>query len=116
MKQEEKKKFIELESVIRSKNPTLLKLLPRFVLNKIKKIIHQNEMNAFIDAHGHKYDFEFAEAIINEFGVKVKVEGLENVPEKGGIVMASNHPLGGLDAMVLLRAIAPKRKDEIGRA
>jgi 1-acyl-sn-glycerol-3-phosphate acyltransferase len=30
---------------------------------------------------------------------------MENVPEKGGIVIASNHPLGGLDALSMMHLI-----------
>ena len=34
-----------------------------------------------------------------------------NVPENGGIVIASNHPLGGLDALSMMYMISKKRKD-----
>ena len=111
MEKKSDKKFIDLENIIRSKNPKLLKMLPRFVLNKIKKIIHENDVNDFIKNHGHNYDFDFANAIIREFRVNVIVKGIEHVPEKGGVIMASNHPLGGFDAMVLLHAISNKRMD-----
>ncbi|MEW6469798.1 MAG: 1-acyl-sn-glycerol-3-phosphate acyltransferase [Bacteroidota bacterium] len=106
-----RKKFIDLEQIIRSKNPRLLKLMPAFLLNYIRRVIHEKDVNAFIDRHGHKYDFDFVHAIIEEFGAKVEHRGLENIPEKGGFILASNHPLGGLDAMALLHAISARRTD-----
>lgn len=109
--EEPKKKFIDLEEIIRSKNPRLLKWLPGFVLRYIKRVIHEREINAFIEVHGHKYDFEFVDAVLNEFGVRTAVQGEANIPSSGGFIMACNHPLGGIDAMVLLQAVSEKRKD-----
>lgn len=104
--------FIDIEKVIAGKNPRLLKILPGFVIRYIKRIVHQQEINDFIRRHGHKHSLEFVDAIITEFGVKVTVEGLENIPESGGAVIASNHPLGGLDAMALMHVIGKVRTDQ----
>ena len=107
----EKKKFIDLENLIRNKNPRLLKMLPRFVLNYIRRVIHEEDINKFILEHGHKYSFEFCDAILSSFGVHTKAIGLEHVPEKGGYIFAANHPLGGMDAIALIDALGKKRKD-----
>ena len=72
------RKFIDLENVIRGKNPGLLKFLPGFVLNFIRKIIHENEINAFIQKNGHKYDFDFLASVLEEFKLKINVIGKEN--------------------------------------
>ncbi len=105
------KKFIDVEEVIRSKNPALVKWLPGFALRYIKRIIHEDHINAFLAINGEKKSFDFVDAIINEFGVKVTVEGLENLPAEGGCIVASNHPIGGLDGIALIQATAKKRKD-----
>lgn len=105
------KKFIDVEEVIRSKNPALLKWLPGFALRYIKRIIHEDHINAFLAENGEKKSFDFVDAIINEFGVNVTVEGLENLPTEGGCIVASNHPIGGLDGIALIQATAKKRKD-----
>ena len=36
---------------------------------------------------------------------KVEVKGVENLPENGRIVLAMNHPLGGLDAIALVAGL-----------
>jgi len=57
------------------------------------------------------YDYEFCQKIIKRFNIKVKVNGVENIPKIGGFIFASNHPLGGIDAMALVTVIEPYRKD-----
>jgi putative hemolysin len=105
------KKFIDIDEVFHSKNPGLYKVLPRFIISYLKKIVHQDEINRFIELNGHKTEFDFVDAIINEFEVNVTFEGLENVPSTAGFIMAANHPLGGLDAMALVQVVGTKRKD-----
>lgn len=104
-------KFIEIEKVIAEKNPRLLKTLPRFVISYIKRVIHQDQINEFIAQHGHRYNFDFIEKILEEFGVKIETNGMEHVPSAGGIVIASNHPLGGLDALAMMHELGGVRKD-----
>ena len=102
---------LDVEKILRDKNPGLYRILPGFFIKYLKKIIHQNELNDFLNRHGDKKDFEFLAAIIGEFKPKVSVEGLEHIPVKGGAVIAANHPLGGLDAIALMHMIGTKRSD-----
>ncbi|MES2836420.1 MAG: 1-acyl-sn-glycerol-3-phosphate acyltransferase [Bacteroidota bacterium] len=105
-------KKIDLEAVIKSKNPTLLKWLPRFVLSYLKKTIHQDDINAGLEKYKNHYDFAFVNAILDEhIGVNIIIEGIENIPLQGGVVVASNHPLGGIDGLALIKAVGTKRKD-----
>ncbi len=104
-------KRIDLENILRSKNPRLLKFLPGFVLRYIKRVIHQDQVNSFLAAHGDKYDFAFVDEVLKEFQVKVNSSGDQYIPASGGFIMASNHPMGGLDAMALLQVVGKKRKD-----
>lgn len=104
-------KFIDIERVIKSKNPALLKWLPKFIINYLKKTIHQDEINQVLYENRDKYGFDFARDLIERFNIKLNVKGLENIPKDGGYVFASNHPLGGMDAMGILTVIEPIRKD-----
>lgn len=106
------KKLIDLEEVIKSKNPTLLKWMPGLIIKYLKRIIHQEHINDFIRRHGDKKSFDFVDEIIKEFGVEVTFEGLEHIPQSGGCIIASNHPIGGLDGIALLQVLAKVRKDQ----
>jgi putative hemolysin len=104
-------KLINLERIIGRKNPRLLKMLPGFVLRYIKRTVHQEEMNDFLRKNGHRQDFEFAASILDYLGINIKAIGLENVPAEGGCILASNHPLGGIDGIALIDTVGKKRKD-----
>ncbi|TND09219.1 MAG: hemolysin [Bacteroidetes bacterium] len=104
-------KFIDVEKIIGSKNPKLLKWLPGFVLRWIKRVLHEKEVNAFMNLHGHLRDYDFIHKVIGEFRVTVNIRGLENIPREGGFILASNHPLGGFDGLALMQAVEPARKD-----
>lgn len=105
------KKFIDIEKVINDKNPKLLRVMPGFLLRYVKRILHQDEINDFINRNGHHQSFDFVDDIIREFGATVNTYGLDNLPAEGGCIVASNHPLGGLDGIALVQSIGKKRKD-----
>ena len=108
---QKKESFLDLDNVIGNKNPALLKIMPRFVLNYLKKVIHQEDLNEIVRKHGHLYGIDFLDACLKGFGVNIIYRGLENVSAEGRWIVASNHPLGGLDGMALMWVIGKIRKD-----
>ncbi len=104
-------KFIDLEKVIAEKNPAVLKWMPSFVLNYLKYIIHQDEINDFLELHKDKRDMEFCQAVVDYMNITIEVVGLEKIPADERIVLVMNHPLGGMDAMILITALNGRRND-----
>lgn len=104
-------KFVDIEKIIASKNPRLLKWMPGFLLRYVKRILHENDVNAFMKAHGDLRDLHFIRKVLEEFNTTLVVKGLEHIPEHGGFILAANHPLGGFDGMALMQAVGQKRKD-----
>jgi putative hemolysin len=102
---------IDVENVFRTKNPGLFKWIPGFVFGYLKRVIHENEINEFLYRNRAEQGLEFVDAIIEGFGVNVEVKGEENIPERGRYIVASNHPLGGLDGVALMQVFGRKRKD-----
>lgn len=107
----EEGKFIDIEKVIADKNPSVLKWMPRVVLNYLKNIIHEDEINDFIELHKDKKNEEFCQAVVDYFNLTVEVVGLEKIPIDERIVLVMNHPLGGMDAMILITALNGRRND-----
>lgn len=97
---------IDVRKVFHTKNPRLSNLLPGFVFRYLERIVHQKDINDFLQRHGDKFGLDFARTAIREFNVQVKVTGAENLPETGRFIFASNHPLGGFDGMILLEMIS----------
>ncbi len=105
------KKFIDIEKAIHSKNPKILKWMPGFLLGYIKRVTHEDWLNSVLNRHLDKRGLDFADALIAEFGMDVKLVGEENIPASGGVILASNHPLGGMDGIALMHAVGKIRPD-----
>ena len=93
---------IDVRSVLRSKNPSLEKAIPTFVINYLKRIVHQDDINDILRNHGHLRDAEFIRATLETMQINYRVFGRENIPSSGRYIFASNHPLGGLDGLVFM--------------
>lgn len=104
-------KLINIEKVLQDKSPALNKFMPSFIISYLKRIIHQDEFNTNLVKHENLEGTDFIDASLADIGVKVETIGLENVPEIGRYIVASNHPLGGLDGLALMLAVSNKRKD-----
>lgn len=104
-------KLIDVERILQNKNPALKKWLPQFVINGLKKIIHQDFVNETIYRHKDKMNAEFCEAIIEQMNITVIAKGVENIPKDGGVYLVCNHPLGGMDAMALVHILKDIRPD-----
>jgi putative hemolysin len=98
-------KFIDIDRVFYQKNPKLYKLIPTFFLSFLKRIVHQEGINEFIEANHDKNGMAFSQAIVDKFAGHVIVKGLEDLPKDQRYIFASNHPLGGLDGMVFLSTV-----------
>ena len=105
--------LIDVENVIAAKNPTLLKLIPRFIIRYLKHILHQDQINDYIYRNRDKHGLDFVAVILQEFGVTVKITAPAISPLQGAdvasldprCIIAANHPLGGLDGLALMQAI-----------
>jgi len=102
---------IDVEQVLYAKNPALKKSLPRFIINYLKRIVHQDELNEFLDTSGHLRGAGFIEAGLKSFDIKYNVFGSENIPTGGRYIFVSNHPLGGLDGLVFIKELSKYYSD-----
>lgn len=103
--------LIDVQKVLADKNPSLAKMIPGFIIRYLKRIIHQDEINAFLMRHGHLEGLAFVDEAVNVFRPRITLRGLNNISQDGRFVVASNHPLGGLDGIVLMQAIGRVRHD-----
>ncbi len=104
-------KLIDIKKVIAEKNPKLIKLLPGFLLRYIKRVIHEDELNEAAEHTNKSYGLDYAAAVLKEFGLNIKVSGIENIPKEGGVILAANHPLGAIDGIAFINAAAKRRSD-----
>lgn len=105
------KKYIDIEKIFKEKNPGAYKWTPKFLINYIKRVVHEDDVNRFENENHEKFEFDYLDAALKEVAAQITFSGLENVPRSGACIIASNHPLGGIDGMALLQIVGTVRKD-----
>jgi putative hemolysin len=106
-------KYIDIENILKSKAPSAAKKVPRFLLNYLIRIVHQDELNYILTAF-HDYDgVDFMKELIDYFDITLELHGEENIPAEGRYIFASNHPLGGLDGICLSAIIGERFNGKI---
>ena len=93
--------LIDIDAILASKAGKKARYVPRFLVSYLKKIVHQEELNGFLENEQDKYGVEFIEDFFRFFDNSFEVEGMENLPAEGWCTFVSNHPLGALDGMGL---------------
>ena len=104
MESQNKDLKIDINAVIASKSERIAKCAPKFVINWLKKIIHQDELNQILEYSNGAIDVEFADKVLEWLNVKsnVKFTDRESLDPNKRYIFVSNHPLGGLDGLTLI--------------
>ena len=92
---------IDVERILKQKAGKKYKYIPGFLVSYLKRIVHQDELNVFLQSSKDKVGVEFLEACLDFLDVKVEVKGMENLPEGDRYTFVSNHPLGGQDGIAI---------------
>jgi len=108
--------MINIEKEIRKKFPKLNEkstMIKKSLFKIAQKIVHEDKINSFLEENKHLDGFEFVEAVLDyfKFDFSYSSNDIENIPSSGRVVIISNHPLGALDALCLLKLISKVRKD-----
>ncbi len=108
--------MINVQQTITTKFPAINKLPPLVttpLFGAIKKVIHENDINFFLEQNRHLGAFDFIENVLEyfHFSYKTSQNQIENIPKTGRVVIIANHPLGALDALSLIDMIKNVRTD-----
>ena len=79
----------------------------------ILKISGLSSLNKIYNRHKHLEDVEFFTAILDDLQIEFDIpeEDLKRIPKTGPFITVSNHPLGGIDGILLLKMIIERRAD-----
>ena len=82
--------------------------MPSWQCSLLRTLLFEREMQQFSERYPHLKDLDLVEQILDYFNFNYEmVEGdLENIPSQGSVVLVANHPIGSLDGLTLLRAVA----------
>ncbi|MGE5944982.1 MAG: GNAT family N-acyltransferase, partial [Flavobacteriales bacterium] len=100
----------EIAKVINVDNYGFIGTFMGWILMKVLKI---STLNKFYTRNMHLKDVEFLDSILDEFKIKFEIpeEDLKRLPKDGAYITVSNHPLGGIDGILLLKLMLERRKD-----
>lgn len=101
---------LDIRAIVKSKVPNAH--VPDFIIRYLEHITHVKQMNAFLQAHTTERDYDFINLVITEeLGCSASIEGTQNIPTDGKpVIFVSNHPLGGLDGMIIAQMIHESRE------
>lgn len=102
----------DIRAILRRKAPNAH--VPEFLIRYLERIAHVKQMNTFLRKYPDLRGYDFIRVVISEeLGCSAAIHGTENIPTDGRpVIFVSNHPLGGLDGMIIARMIHEARADK----
>ncbi|MFL2844978.1 MAG: lysophospholipid acyltransferase family protein [Candidatus Puniceispirillaceae bacterium] len=109
-------KSVDVEAVLLNHVPALQRypfLLRRLLIWGLKAFVNEDRINRFLQDNAYLKEFDFIDRVFDELKINylVQHEEIRNIPATGRVLIVSNHPLGGLDGLALLRLIGTLRRD-----
>nr|MBF0682004.1 lysophospholipid acyltransferase family protein [Pseudomonas sp.] len=85
----------------------------RPLLRSLARVARLDAIDAFLAEHAHLRGLAFVEAALERLDCRYLVDQVERqrIPEYGRVVIAANHPMGGIDALALLACVGSVRRD-----
>jgi len=79
----------------------------------LMKITQLSSMNRFYEKHEHLEGIAFLDAILEHYEINFEIpeEDIKRLPKEGAFITISNHPLGGIDGILLLKLLLHHRAD-----
>lgn len=84
-----------------------------FIAKSLMKLAKLDQVNALFDRHKHLSAIDFVDAVLDDLGVKYEIpeKDLKRIPSKGAFITISNHPLGAIDGLLLMKILWTQRED-----
>ena len=105
---------LDIDKILESKMGDKAKKVPRFLVNWLKNIMHQEWLNKHIWETRESEGSAWLVEVLRCFNVTLQVHGEENLPPKDDArryTFVSNHPLGGIDG-IAIGSVIGKRYDD----
>ena len=97
-------KTIDIEKILKDKMGAKAKFVPGLLVKWLKRIAHQDEVNAFLWESRDKVGVDWLEECVKYLDMTLDIQGKENLPDPNDgrlYTFVSNHPLGGEDGVAL---------------
>jgi len=102
------KHTIDVNALLKSKMGNKANKIPKFIVNWLQRIIHQDEVNSILWDNKNLSGIEWVDSILKTLKMNVEVKGIENLPlsnDEKRYTFCSNHPLGGPDGLLIAQLL-----------
>ena len=103
--------LINVRKVFHDKNPKMARWIPGFLFRFFEKLIRQEDLNRILTKAKGLKGVDFARCCFDDIGVTIVSKNIQYVPQTGRLILAANHPLGGLDGMGYISEVHKIRPD-----
>ena len=105
--------LVNAKEVAQAINIDKLGFLGTFIGWSLMEVLSINTLNKIYDRQKHLSDMDFINALMDEFKITYEIpeEDLRRIPKTGAFITVSNHPLGGIDGIILLKILLEHRPD-----
>ena len=105
--------LVTAKEVARAINVDKFGFVGTFIGWSLMKVLKISTANKIYDRNKHLGDLEFLNALLDEFKIKFEIpeEDLKRLAKSGAYITISNHPLGGIDGILLLKLMLEQRPD-----
>ena len=79
----------------------------------LMQLLRITTINKIYNRNKEKKDLQFLNSLMDEFQITFEIpkEDLKRIPKEGSFITISNHPLGGVDGILLLKLLIEHRPD-----
>lgn len=83
------------------------------IAKALMQIFKYNKLNKVYTSAYNDDPVVFVNSILDQIDVKFELpeKDLENIPENGAFITVSNHPFGGIDALIIMKILYSRRSD-----
>ncbi|WP_339658939.1 lysophospholipid acyltransferase family protein [uncultured Polaribacter sp.] len=77
------------------------------------RVLRISAVNRIYNNNKNKTELNFLNGVLDDCKIKFEIpeEDLKRIPKTGAFITVSNHPLGGIDGVLLLKLLIEKRSD-----
>lgn len=108
---------IDIEKIITARKSNYYLKFPAFLRKLffalLVKLLRIKEINEIIEINNNKTGIDFIDEVFEYIDISYTVSAKDKlkIPSEGKLLIVSNHPLGGIDGLILLKLISEVRTD-----
>lgn len=108
--------MISVENVVAQQLPPAVSkygFIRKMVVAFLRFLFHESEFKSFEEKYPHLKGFDFVDQVLDHFDFQYALSDRERecIPAEGPVVIVSNHPIGSLDGLALLKMVSEVRRD-----